>query len=77
MQLPIDARQAPFRDKYLDEETPMFSRWFVFGTHKFGVDVANHDGDVFINLTPEQAVRLCSLRRVFVEGVLDVLNQKR
>lgn len=79
--LPIDARQAPFPDKYLDEETLLFARWFFFGgeTHLHGptyVDVAWKDGDVFVGLTFQQAEQLCLARDMFIDEVLRIVNKR-
>lgn len=77
MELPIDVSDGPFREKYLDEETPMLSRWFVFGWHKDGlVDVANREGDVLINCTRDQAAQLVEERNTFVNSVLRIVNRR-
>jgi hypothetical protein len=78
MHLPIDARLAPFRTKYIDEETPMLSRWFVYG-----IDVAdgtfcinNGTDDVVVGLTKEQAETLIRARERFVDAVLQVFGSQ-
>jgi len=78
MNLPIDASKAPYRDKYLDEETPLLARWIIFGwdpTHgSFQVDDA-HD-PIFTGLTYQQAEQLCMARKVFVDEVLRIINKR-
>lgn len=75
MQLPINARKAPFKEKYIDEETALLRRWFVFGSSAVGtVDIADRDSDVFVGLTLQQAVRIVELRKTFIDGILKVLN---
>lgn len=79
MLLPIDARDAPFRDKYIDEETPLFRLWFRFynpdadGTVSLSDNTADN---IFEGLAPQQAQRLIAARDVFVQTVLDILNKE-
>jgi len=79
MDLPLDARTRPFREKYIDEETPMFRRWMLFGVEQDGtVHVCDGDGDSIISgLTVGEAMRITEARHIFVNTVLDVLNPKR
>lgn len=76
MKLPIDARMAPFKQKYIDEETPMFALWFQFGMD--AADETHHISDarddIFIGLTKQQAETIVRARRIFVNAVLTVLN---
>lgn len=78
MQLPIDARNAPFKPKYIDEETPMLSFWTPFGKEADGTIclIGGNCGneDIFVGLRPEQAVAMVEVRRVFCESVLGILN---
>ncbi|MBS3648784.1 hypothetical protein KEU06_09220 [Pseudaminobacter sp. 19-2017] len=88
MQLPIDvARQAPFKKpKYIDEETPMLSRWMVFGfrpedQHKpyahQRVDVTDPNGsDIFTNVTGKQADAILKARNDFVDAILKIINHR-
>lgn len=76
MNLPINARDAPFREKYIDEETAMLRRWFIFGSSSDGhVDLSDGTDDVFLNLRPEQADTIKRARHVFVDAVIAVLNE--
>jgi hypothetical protein len=78
MQLPIDARKAPFKEKYLDEETPMFSRWFEFGSaDDLTIHLDDGSGSVVIGLTLGQAEALQDARDKFVNSVLEVLNSTK
>lgn len=77
MQLPIDARNAPFKAKYIDEETPMFARWMAFGGYA-GMPgltlVCSGDTDVVEYITLSKAKRLVAARDRFVDEVLEILN---
>lgn len=79
MELPIDARRAPFKEKYIDFETPMLCHWIVLGTDvndgtRF---VTSPTDDMFVGLTESQAAQIVSLREAFVKGILDVLNKEK
>jgi hypothetical protein len=76
MKLPIDARQAPFKSKYIDEETPMFARWFIFGQDAKDGTCFLHDGqdDVVKGLTFTQAQALVAARKLFIDTSLRILN---
>lgn len=76
MQLPIDARNAPFKPKYIDEETPMLSFWFEFGK---GCLVGGNCGneDIFVNLSEEQVVAMVAARHTFCTQVLEILNASK
>ena len=76
MMLPIDARNAPFKEKYIDQETPMLARWFVMGMDRADgtVWVMSADVDVLKGLTLEQAGRIVRAREAFVNEVLSTLN---
>ena len=75
MILPIDARKAPFKPKYLDEETQIMSRWFIFGTHAEGkVDIMDRFGDVIIAVSPEKASKLIKARNEFCDILVRELS---
>jgi len=79
MNLPIDARTAPFREKYIDEETPLFYRWFRFYLPDTDGTVSLTDRNsenVFEGLSVEQADAIEKARDEFVQKVIDILNQK-
>ena len=78
MRLPIDARNAPFRDKYIDSETPVMCRWMVFGVHPLTglVDIADSTGDdVFTMVDSAKADRIVALRNKFSADLLEILNE--
>lgn len=76
MLLPIDARKAPFKAKYIDEETPMLARWMTTSSTDGTYFVGDYQhNDVFSGLTHQQAVILEAARDVFVDLVLKVLNE--
>jgi len=76
MQLPIDARNAPFRGKYLDE-TRVLAPWFEFGRSANGrVDIADELGDVFTGVTPEHAELIIKARNDFLSVVHEALALK-
>lgn len=75
MQIPIDVRKAPFKPKYLDEETYILNRWFVFGGREDGtVDISYTNGDIFIGVTPEKAERIIKARNEFCDAILNELT---
>ena len=77
MRLPIDARMAPFKEKYLDEETFLLARWFTMGTSLDGtVWLHSKDDDIFCGLTTEQATRLIKARQVFIDEIIATLNNE-
>lgn len=82
MELPIDARLAPFREKYLDEQTPLLAHWFIFGkdvaddTIQIVTAAAGND-DVFVGLSAAQAQEIEIVRRDFVRKIVDILNRDR
>lgn len=76
MDLPIDARGALFKSKYLDEETPLLARWRVFGHHDDGtVDIAAGADDVIIHIDPDTACRVIQARDAFLDAVLAALTE--
>ncbi len=75
MLLPIDARKAPFKPKYLDEETRIMARWFEFGTHAEGtVDISDSFGDVIIATSTEKAWRIIKARNEFCNVLVRELS---
>jgi hypothetical protein len=76
MMLPIDARRAPFKPKYIEDETSMFNKWMQFGTDPGDGThhVSDANNDVIVGLTNQQAIRLVEARRIFVDEVLNILN---
>lgn len=75
MLLPINKRNAPFKPKYIDEETPMFARWFVFGKAEDGtVWITDGTNDVVEGISPADADRIVALRNHWCERILEILN---
>lgn len=76
MNLPIDGRNAPFRQKYLDEETPVLNRWMVFGDYPEGlVGVSDGQQDIFSHLLLSKAMIIVAARNAWVDLVLLMLNR--
>jgi len=78
MDLPIDARRAPFKEKHLDEETPALARWFDTGVD--GNDrtlfVGSKDEDFFVGLSIDQANRIVRARERFINEIVSIVNDK-
>jgi hypothetical protein len=82
MNLPIDFRSThiPIKEKYIDEETPLLSRWMVFGLHSEDgtVDVCDSQGgDVLVHVPVAQANRIVKERNIWVGQLLETLNGRR
>jgi len=75
MQLPIEY-PAPLKDKYIDEETPMFARWMIFGVHPQTGNVDIHDGneDIITNVPSNVATKILDARTLFVDSMLDLMR---
>jgi hypothetical protein len=75
MNLPIDVRDAPFKPKYVDEETPMFARWFTFGRYDDGTTLIT-DGtvDVLDRVPVGKAERIVAERNRWCEFMLAAIN---
>lgn len=78
MNLPIDARRAPFKEKYLDEETPMLARWIQHGRDpRDGTYfVESSQADVFCGLSLDQANRIVRARERFVNQIISIVNDR-
>lgn len=76
MQLPLDLRNAPFKPKYVDEETPMFARWFTFGRYDDDGTTLITDGtvDVLDRVPMAKAERIVAARNAWVEAMLSQIN---
>lgn len=75
MMLPLDLRKAPFKPKYVDEETPMFARWFTFGKYDDGtVLITDGTVDVLDRVPPNKAERICARRNEWCEFMLAAIN---
>jgi hypothetical protein len=78
MDLPIDMRKAPFRQKYLDEETRMLAIWTVFGefVDDGTVCVSDPYGDIFHHVPKDKAEALVAARDDFCRRVVNIINSK-
>lgn len=75
MELPIDCRNAPFKRKYIDEETPVISQWMIFGEFPDGtVGVSDGTNDIFDWCPREKAEAIVKAREEFVAVVLRELG---
>ena len=74
MQLPVDAREAPYRDKYITEETAVLRHWFVLGEDPSDGTVFVSDGtdDVLCGLSRQDADRIVAARDVLIEVIREV-----
>lgn len=73
--LPIDYRNRPWRAKYIDEETPMFARWFVFGRFDDGtVSICSGDTDIFDRVPADVAEKIIKARNEFCDVIVGVLK---
>lgn len=74
MQLPIDYRRRPFREKYLVFETPVLNGWIVFGHYENGtVGISDGDTEIFSYVPLDVARRLVAARDSFVEEIVRAL----
>lgn len=76
MQLPI-YWPLPQKDKYIESETEMFARWFIFGEYpdKIHVDVSDGNSDIIIKIPRDKAETLIQARDVFINTILDLRDQ--
>ena len=75
--LPIDVRNAPYRTKYLTEETLALNHWFIFGTYPDGsVGISDGTNDIMEWVPREQAVRICAARAAFCVVIEEELGLK-
>lgn len=75
MILPIDARTAPIRPKYLESETEVLRNWFIFGGRSDGtVDINDGQQDVIIGLKRESAEAIVKSRDEFLKVVMAILT---
>lgn len=75
MLLPIDYRKRPIKTKYVDEETPMFARWMIFGEYPDGsVCVCSGDDDIFEYMPKEVAEKVIAARDAFVDAMMEAIN---
>lgn len=64
--LPVDFRKAPWKPKYLTEETPVLNGWIKFGTHEDGtVDISDANMDIFTHVPEEIADEIINARNEF------------
>jgi hypothetical protein len=67
---------APEKDKYIDEETLVFNRWFIFGTRPDTgcVDISDANTDILTHVPPAQAKKIIEARDIFVDSMLDLIR---
>lgn len=76
MNLPIDVSHAPYKEKYLLEETPMFRHWMIFGGTSFGmVDINDGVDDIIINIDRTHAEQIIKAREAFLKTVTNILSK--
>jgi hypothetical protein len=73
MILPIEYPR-PFKDKYMDEETPMFAHWVIFGTHPDGrVDISDGNQDILTRVPRPNAQKILEARNAFVNEMMELM----
>lgn len=66
--LPVDFSQKPWRPKYIEDETPMFQRWIIFGEWPDGtVDVSSANQDIVVRVPRAVAEQMIAARDAFVD----------
>jgi hypothetical protein len=75
MMLPI-RYPAPEKDKYIDEETLVFNRWFIFGGCPATgfVDIADANTDILTHVPPARARKIVEARDIFIDTMLDLIR---
>jgi hypothetical protein len=73
MQLPIDFRKTPIRNKYLTE-TFLFADWYIFGEGEDGVDIACREGDIIIHVPKDVAEKILEARANFCNACAEILG---
>jgi hypothetical protein len=77
MDLPIDVRKAPFKPKYLTDETFATRAWMVFGEYDDGtVGISDGDTDIFSHVPHQAATDIVVARNEFVRIVLKHVGMK-
>lgn len=76
MDLPLDLRKAPFKPKYLDEETPMLADWFAFGEDIEDGTAMIGDGnaDVLVGVPQRKVAPILEARQRFVAEMVHIIN---
>lgn len=66
--IPVDFRNVPYKQKYIDEETFLFNRWFIFGRYEDGtVSVTDGTNDIFEYIPESVAKKIIKARDDFVD----------
>jgi len=69
-QIPVDYKKAPWRPKYLFDETFILNSWLIFGEHTDGtVDITDAANDIFENVPRSIAEEIIAARDTFLEVV--------
>jgi hypothetical protein len=81
MNIPIDfsSTHFPIKEKYIDEETALLSRWMIFGAYPDGtVAICDSQGaDVFTHVVRKRAEDIVRKRNEWVADLLVQLNGKQ
>lgn len=68
--LPVDYSKAPWRPKYLTEETTILNYWIIFGKRENGnVDISDADQDIFVDVPRDIADEIIKARNEFCSVV--------
>lgn len=76
--LPIDYRKRPWKQKYIDEETPELNRWMIFGEYPDGsVGISDGQIDIFTHVPRDKALLIVTARNAFVAIVVRELGSSQ
>lgn len=71
MDLPIDARHAPYPSQQIDRNTPALNRWHIHGAWpNDAVDITDGHSEIILSLHRLAAERIVNARNAFVDEVL-------
>ena len=75
--LPIEYRRRPWKARYIDEETPVCNRWFIFGEYPDGtVTITDGTADILEYVPRAEAERIVEARNAFVDVLLGVIGYR-
>lgn len=71
--LPVDYRKAPWRAKYITEETPVLNSWIIFGYYDDGsVNISDANMEIFSHVPKDVAERIIKARNAFCAEIEDI-----
>ena len=75
--LPIDYKRRPWKSKYITEETPVLSEWFVFGENRETdeCDISDGNEDIFTGVPRDVADEIIAIRNKSCQEILAVINR--